>query len=75
LTFKFLERIPDTRKRYYQFTAIDGQTRLRVLRIYVQKWPKVGHSVYVMGYLLFRLTFRTVVIKTNNGAEFQAQFH
>jgi hypothetical protein len=31
---KFLERIGDTRKRYYQFTAIDDCRRLRILRIY-----------------------------------------
>ena len=31
---KFLERIPGTRKRLYQFTAIDDCTRIRVLKIY-----------------------------------------
>src|SRR5215468_12377485 len=31
---KFLERIPGSRKRLYQFTAIDDCTRLRVLKIY-----------------------------------------
>jgi hypothetical protein len=31
---KFLERIPGTQKRLYQFTAIDDCTRLRVLKIY-----------------------------------------
>jgi len=28
---KFLERIPGTRERLYQFTAIDDCTRIRVL--------------------------------------------
>jgi len=32
---KFLERI-DIKKRYYQFTAIDDCTRLRILRLYEQ---------------------------------------
>lgn len=31
---KFLERIPGTGKRLYQFTAIDDCTRIRVLKIY-----------------------------------------
>jgi hypothetical protein len=31
---KFLERIPGTQKRLYQFTAIDDCTRIRVLKVY-----------------------------------------
>lgn len=31
---KFLERIPGTRKRLYQFTAIDDCTRIRILNVY-----------------------------------------
>ena len=31
---KFLERIPGTRRRLYQFTAIDDCTRIRVLKVY-----------------------------------------
>jgi hypothetical protein len=34
LDVKFLERIAGTRKRLYQFTAIDDCTRIRVLKIY-----------------------------------------
>ena len=34
LDVKFLERIPGTRKRLYQFTAIDDCTRIRVLKVY-----------------------------------------
>jgi transposase len=34
LDVKFLERIPGTRTRFYQFTAIDDCTRIRVLKIY-----------------------------------------
>jgi hypothetical protein len=30
---KFLERIPGTRRRFYQFTAIDDCTRSRVLKV------------------------------------------
>ena len=31
---KFLQRIPGTQKRFYQFTAVDDCTRLRVLKVY-----------------------------------------
>jgi len=31
---KFLERIPGTKTRLYQFTAIDDCTRIRVLEVY-----------------------------------------
>ena len=31
---KFLERIPGTQRRLYQFTAIDDCTRIRVLKVY-----------------------------------------
>ena len=65
---KFLERIPDTRKRYYQFTAIDDCTRLRVLRIYEKNNQKT--AVQFIDYVLSRLPFRTEVIQTDNGAEF-----
>ena len=34
LDVKFLERIPGTQKRLYQFTAIDDCTRIRVLKVY-----------------------------------------
>ena len=70
---KFLERIPDTRKRYYQFTAIDDCTRLRFLRIYERNNQKT--AIQFIDYVLSRLPFRTRVIQTDNGAEFQAQFH
>jgi transposase InsO family protein len=55
---KFLERIPGTAKRLYQFTAIDDCTRIRILTD-VRK----------------RLPFRILVLQTDNGAEFQSQFH
>jgi transposase InsO family protein len=71
---KFLERIPGTtRKRYYQFTAIDDCTRLRVLKIYERNNQKT--AIQFIDYVLSRLPFRTQVIQTDNGAEFQAQFH
>jgi transposase InsO family protein len=70
---KFLERIKDTRQRYYQFTAIDDCTRLRVLRIYEKNNQLT--AIQFMDYVLSRLPFHTEVIQTDNGSEFQGQFH
>jgi transposase InsO family protein len=62
LDVKFLERIPSTQKRLYQFTAIDDCTRIRVLKVY--------------DACNQRTAIRFVhVIQTDNVAEFQSQFH
>lgn len=70
---KFLERIGDARKRYYQFTAIDDCTRLRILRIYEQN--NQVNAVRFVDYTLSRLPFRAEVIQTDHGSEFGSQFH
>lgn len=70
---KFLEKIPGARKRYYQYTAIDDCTRLRVLRIYENNTQK--SAIQFIDYALSRLPFRTEVVQTDNGSEFQGQFH
>jgi transposase InsO family protein len=60
-------------KKYYQFTAIDDCTRLRVLRIY----PKLNQqtAIQFLDYVLARLPFRVEVIQTDNGVEFGSSFH
>jgi transposase InsO family protein len=70
---KFLERIKRPGKRYYQYTAIDDCTRLRVMKIYERINQKT--SIQFMDYALSRLPFRANVIQTDNGAEFGGQFH
>lgn len=70
---KFLERIGDTRQRYYQYTAIDDCTRLRVLRIYDRNNQRT--AIQFVDYVLSRLPFKAEVIQTDNGSEFQEQFH
>jgi transposase InsO family protein len=60
-------------KRYYQFTAIDDCTRLRVLRIYERCTQQT--AIQFLDYLLQRLPFQVEVIQTDNGAEFQSSFH
>lgn len=67
--------LPKRRRRakYYQFTAIDDCTRLRVLRIYRRCDQKT--AVQFLDYVLERLPFRIEIIQTDNGAEFQSAFH
>ncbi|KPI07695.1 Integrase catalytic region [Actinobacteria bacterium OV450] len=70
-----LGEAPRSRRRakYYQFTAIDDCTRLRVLRAYPRCDQKT--AVQFLDYVLERLPFRVEVIQTDNGAEFQSAFH
>jgi transposase InsO family protein len=72
---KFIAPLPgaSSRRKHYQFTAIDDCTRLRVLRIYPQLNQKT--AIQFADYVLERLPFRVEVIQTDNGAEFQSQFH
>jgi len=70
---KFLERIPGTRRRFYQFTAIDDCTRLRVLKVFEACNQRT--AIQFMDDVLRRLPFRVHVVQTDNGAEFQSQFH
>ena len=72
---KFIQPIKGVtpRKKYYQFTAIDDCTRLRVLRIY----PKLNQKTAIefVDYVLQRLPFPVQVVQTDNGSEFQSAFH
>lgn len=70
---KFLERIPGTRKRLYQFTAIDDCTRIRVLKIYDA--CNQATAIQFADEVIRRLPFRVYVVQTDNGAEFQSKFH
>ena len=70
---KFLERIPGTRKRLFQFTAIDDCTRIRVLKVYDK--CNQATAIRFIDEVLRRLPFRVHVIQTDNGAEFQSRFH
>jgi transposase InsO family protein len=70
---KFISPLPGSRRKYYQFTAIDDCTRLRVLRIYDRLNQKT--AVQFLDYVLAKLPFRVERIQTDNGAEFQSAFH
>lgn len=70
---KFLQRIPGTQKRLYQFTAIDDCTRIRILKIYDA--CNQATAIRFADEVIRRLPFRIHVIQTDNGAEFQSKFH
>ena len=73
---KFVEPLtdqPGRRKRFYQYTAIDDCTRLRILRIYPKSDQKT--AIQFLDYVLSRLPFQVEKIQTDNGAEFQSAFH
>ncbi len=70
---KFISPLPGSRRKYYQFTAIDDCTRLRVLRIYDRLNQKT--AVQFLDYVLAKLPFRVECIQTDNGPEFQSAFH
>ena len=70
---KFIAPLPGTRKKHYQFTAIDDCTRIRVLRIYERADQRT--AVRFVDEVLQKLPFRVEVIQTDNGAEFQSIFH
>ena len=70
---KFLERIPGTKKRLYQFTAIDDCTRIRVLKVFDRCNQRA--AIQFLNEVRKRLPFRIHVLQTDNGAEFQSQFH
>jgi transposase InsO family protein len=70
---KFVAPLEGSRKKHYQFTAIDDCTRLRVLRIYNACNQKT--AIQFLDYVLDRLPFGVEVVQTDNGAEFQTAFH
>ena len=70
---KFIAPLRGARKTYYQFTAIDDCTRLRVLRLYDRLGQK--SAIQFVDYVLEKLPFHVQRIQTDNGSEFQARFH
>lgn len=62
---KFLERIPGTRRRFYQFTAIDDCTRIRMLKVYDACHQRT--AIAFIDDALRRLPFRVHLIQTDNG--------
>ena len=70
---KFIAPLKGSRKKHYQFTAIDDCTRIRVLRIYDRLDQRT--AIRFADYVCEKLPFSVEVIQTDNGAEFGSQFH
>ena len=70
---KFLAPLPGRRQRYYQYTAIDDCTRIRVLKIYSRNNQQT--AIVFVDEVLAKLPFRVDCIQTDNGSEFGPQFH
>jgi transposase-like protein len=70
---KFLERIPGTAKRFYQFTAIDDCTCIRQMKI--NDACNQRTAIRFLNEVRRRLPFRILILQTDNGAEFQSQCH
>jgi transposase len=62
---KFLERIAGTRRRLYQFTAIDDCTRIRVLKVYDACNQRT--AIQFIEEVVRRLPLRVHVVQTDNG--------
>ncbi len=60
---KFIAPLKGSRKRYYQFTAIDDCTRVRVLRLYDRLNQKT--AIQFLDYALERLPCRVEMIQTD----------
>jgi transposase len=73
LDVKFLERIPGTRRRLYQFTAIDDCTRIRVLKIYDACNQRT--ATQFIDEVVRRLPFRVHVVQTDNGLSQKSMRH
>jgi transposase len=62
-----------SRKKHYQFTAIDDCTRIRVPRLYDRLNQQ--SAIRFLDYVLEKLPFQVEVIQTDHGAKFGSQFH
>jgi transposase InsO family protein len=70
---KFIAPLAGSRRKHYQFTAIDDCTRIRVLRIYDRLNQQI--AIRFLDYVLEKLPFLVEVIQTDQGPEFGSQFH
>ena len=71
--FLFFNDKGGKRIKQYQYTAIDDASRARALRIYPKHNQKC--AVDFVDYIRDQFPFRIHTIQTDNGHEFQAQFH
>ncbi len=63
---KFIAPLQGSRKKHYQFTAIDYCTRIRVLRIYDRLNQQT--AIRFIDYVSEKLPFAVEVVQTDNGS-------
>jgi transposase InsO family protein len=61
------------RLKRFQYTAIDDATRIRTLKIYKRHTMK--NAIDFVDHVVEKFPFRIQTIRTDNGHEFQWQFH
>jgi len=59
--------------RRFQYTAVDDATRVRALKIYNRHTQQ--NAIDFIDYVISKFPFRIHTVRTDNGHEFQAQFH
>jgi len=65
---KHLDTLPGKPYRYYQYTATDAATRIRVLRIYDEL--SAYNATRFLKEVVRRLPFKVLAVRTDNGLEF-----
>lgn len=65
---KYLDTLPGKPYRYYQYTATDSATRMRILRIYDEK--SAYNAVRFLKEVVKCFPFRVLAVRTDNGVEF-----
>jgi transposase InsO family protein len=72
---KFLNfQKPNEKKvRRFQYTAIDDATRIRAIKVYSKHTQQ--NAIDFMDFVIKKFPFRIHTVRTDNGHEFQAQFH
>lgn len=71
--FLYLRASDGTAVKRFQYTAIDDATRIRALKIYKKHNQK--NAIEFFDYVITKFPFRIHTVRTDNGHEFQAQFH
>jgi transposase InsO family protein len=65
---KHLDTLPGYPYRFYQYTAVDSYTRMRVIRVYDEL--SAFNSVRFLREVVRQLPFRVLAVRTDNGTEF-----
>lgn len=58
---------------WFQYTAVDDATRVRAFKIYTRHTQQ--NAINFIDYVISKFAFRIHTVWTDNGHEFQAQFH